>query len=264
MDQRLDRAVIVNEPADVSAEGGVARRLQAPSQAIVETDLAAFTAHEVRNPLAALRAMAQLTLTTPDSEVRRTMMQQIVDDIDELDGFLQQVLFLVSAGSAKMEYVDIEAVLRNVVQLFAVHADAVGADVHIRMPSSVPLLWGNPELLRHVFMNLLKNALEAMPDGGRVDVVLRRLERRQSVRVSIRDSGPGIPESLRERLLMDLPATSRSAGGGFGLPFVRRIVSDIHDGRIWFRTKTDVGTVFCVELPAVSLPLGAPDIALRA
>lgn len=233
-------SVVVDELSDVS---------DARSEAALAT-LAAYTAHEVRNPLAALRAMAQLTLQSPESDVRRAMMQQIVAGIDELDQFLHQMLCFIQCESSCMQPVDIETVLSRVVQLFAVQADAADVDVQVRVPTSLPRVWGDPDLLRHVFINLLKNALEAMTDGGRIVIAVRR--HLGCLRISFRDYGPGIPKELRERLLTDVAATSRPFGGGIGLPFVRKIVTDIHGGRLWFKTKTGVGTVFCVELPAVS------------
>lgn len=214
--------------------------------------LAAFAAHEVRNPLAALRAMAQLSLASADPDVRRGMLEQIVAHIDELDQFLRQLLALLRPGTPTMERVDIGVVLRNVVQLFAVQADQTGADIQLQLPCPAPAVWGNPELLRHVFINLLKNALEAMPGGGSIVVSAWQCERHGTVRVKVRDQGRGIPKHLRSRLATDLSASSRSEGGGVGLPFVHKVVRELHGGQVSFTTKTGVGTVFCVELPGLN------------
>lgn len=229
-------------------------------------NLAAFTAHEVRNPLAALRAMAQLSLTSADPDVRRGMLEQIVANIDELDQFLRQMLALLRPGAVTMEKVDMGAVLRNVVQLFAVQADQTGTDIELRLPSPSPIAWGNPELLRHVFINLLKNSLEAMPDGGIVLISARQCEAHGTVRVTVKDQGGGIPEELRQSLLTDLSASSRSEGGGIGLPFVDKVVRELHEGHVTFSTKTGAGTVFCVEIPGLCPFVGAearaPDDSL--
>src|SRR5690625_14977 len=123
--------------------------------------LAAYAAHEVRNPLAALRAMAQLTLLSSDPKVRQEMIRQIVSSIDELDQFLHQLLVLLHPESVSMQRVDIGSVLDSVIQLFAVQADECGADIELRLSTPAPVAWGNPDLLRHVFINLVKNALEA-------------------------------------------------------------------------------------------------------
>lgn len=225
---------------------------QGQEQRVTAARLAAYTAHEVRNPLAALRAMAQLMLGTSDVQLREAMMRQMVECIDDLDGFLHELLGLAHVDATKFEAVDVASVIDNVVQLFAVHADQIGADVQVRLPTTLSPVRGNPDLLRHVFMNLLKNALEATPGGGPVAITIRHYDRLGTVRVAVRDWGLGIPEEYQGRLFTDISATSRRSGGGVGLPFVHQIVTGIHDGRLWFRTKAGVGTVFYVELPCVA------------
>lgn len=225
------------------------QRLTAAEQRLTAAErLAAYTAHEVRNPLAALRAMAQLMLGTADRRLRDTMMHQIVTCIDDLDGFLQQLLGLAHADATRFGPVDVTDVIDNVVQLFTAHADQVGADVHVRVARTLPPVLGNADLLRHVFMNLLKNALEAMPKGGPVAITVRHYSRLNAVRVGVRDWGPGIPPQYHHRLFTDMSASTRDAAGGIGLPFAHHIVTGIHGGRLWFRTKSGVGTVFYVEL----------------
>lgn len=214
--------------------------------------LVAYTAHEVRNPLAALRAMTQLMLGSEDRVPREAMMQQMLDCIDDLDKFLQQLLGLADVETTNMEAVDLVPLLDGVVRLFTVQAEQQGVHIEIRHNGTPRPVWGNEALLRHVFMNLVKNALEAMPRGGPVIITLRHHERLGTVRVSIRDRGAGIPEQFQARLFTDITATSRDNGGGVGLPFVHQVVTDIHDGRLWFRTKADVGTVFFVELPCAA------------
>lgn len=213
--------------------------------------LALFTAHEVRNPLAALRAMAQLTLASGDPEVRRAMLEQIVANIDGLDQFLRQMLTMLRPGAVPMQKVDLGAVLGSAIELFAVQADQMGVDIQVRLPVPAPAVWGNPELLRHVFINLLKNSLEAMPAGGSLVVRARQCERHGAALVTVRDHGCGIPKGLRANLLSDFVASDRTEGAGIGLPFVNKVVREIHGGQVTFRTKTGEGTVFCVELPAL-------------
>lgn len=222
--------------------------------------LVAYTAHEVRNPLAALRAMAQLILGSCDKVLREAMMRQMVECIDELDEFLQQLLDLVEVERTEFEAVDLTTLIDNVVRLFTVQAERQAVHIEVRHLEPMPPVWGNGALLRHVFINLLKNALEAMPRGGPVVITLRKQQRLGTVTVSIRDWGPGIPEKFETRLLTDISATSRPQGGGLGLPFAHHIVTDVHHGRLWFRTKTDVGTVFFVQLPyAVGIDSDATD-----
>ena len=111
------------------------------------------------------------------------------------------------------------------------------------------LIRGDPNQIKQVFANLLRNAIQAMPAGGEISVrsAVVNKENHRYCRIWIKDSGEGIPEEIRARVFEPY-FTSKREGTGLGLAIVERIIFD-HDGNIWFETQEDVGTTFIIDLP---------------
>jgi signal transduction histidine kinase len=107
----------------------------------------------------------------------------------------------------------------------------------------------DPGQINQVLANLIRNAIQAMPNGGEISIrsAVVNKENRQFCRIWIKDSGSGIPEDIRNRVFEPY-FTSKGEGAGLGLAIVERIVFD-HDGNIWFETQEDVGTTFILDLP---------------
>jgi signal transduction histidine kinase len=126
--------------------------------------------------------------------------------------------------------------------------------------SSVPVVVeGDPEQLHQVFVNLLLNGIEALPQGGQMGVSIRGPEQADGrCRVSVRDSGSGIPAAIMERLFEPF-VTGKEGGTGLGLPVSQRIVKQ-HGGRLIAVNRDDAGAEFVMELPVAHRPsCGAGD-----
>lgn len=212
--------------------------------------LASFVAHEVRNPLAALRATVELALATDDFHRRSDLLKKVIDSIDDLSEFLTELLVLVGPRGAEMAPVDLAPLVVGVMRLFAVQAEVLKVRMAFQAPSRLPKVWGNAPLLRHAVMNLIKNALEAMPQGGRLSVSIHSPAPHDTVCLAVKDTGSGIPQSRRERLFCDV--NNERVGHGVGLPFVHRVVTAVHGGRVWFDSTESKGTTFYIELPAAA------------
>lgn len=221
--------------------------------------LTSFTAHEVRNPLAAIRAMIELALATSDPDHRHALLSRVIHSIDDLSQFLTELASLADVRQSMLVPLDVRAVIDDVIRLFAVQAELLNVRIAVRSPRALSPVWGNAPLLRHAVMNLIKNSIEAMPGGGSVTVAVKQLEERNTVCVVIRDTGAGIPKERQARLFSGVPDGRR--GRGIGLPFVHRVITDVHRGTLRFESTVGVGTTFFVELlPATtaSPPDGAP------
>lgn len=244
---------------------GSARRVDVPEGAVTQQQwatlekLVSFVAHEIRNPLAALRATVELAVTTHDMERRAALLKKVIDSIDELSDFLTELLLLAGAKGAALMPLDLAPLVVGVLRLFSVQADVLNVRMTLQAPPSLPPVWGNAPLLRHVVMNLIKNSMEAMPDGGQLRVCLFSSPAHNSVCLAVEDTGHGIPPAFRDRLFW---GTNREKHGhGVGLPFVHRVVTQIHRGRIWFDTEEGVGTTFYVELPAAGSAAGLTSLS---
>ncbi len=146
--------------------------------------------------------------------------------------------------------VDPAAVLREVLQLTRQLALKNGVVVSLDAASAPATVAGEEEQLKQAFLNLVLNALQAMPTGGTLD--LTAASEGGEVQLRFRDSGPGIPPELREKIFNPF-FTTRREGTGLGLAITQRIVS-AHGGRIEVTSNPGAGTTFTVFFPAEKRP----------
>lgn len=209
-------------------------------------ELTAGVAHEVRNPLGVIRASVQL-LEDARCEPSRIFeaAEVIKQEIDRLDRVIKALLDFGRPSKPTLLDTDLMSVLEDVV-LFT-NRFAKQADVHISLvpENDVPLVSGDPDQLKQVFLNLVTNAVQAMDEGGGEIEITLRCEG-DYVLVAVRDTGPGIaPEDVPK--VFDPFFTKRAEGTGLGLTIVHRII-DEHGGHIEVESTRE-GTEFTVSLP---------------
>jgi signal transduction histidine kinase len=148
--------------------------------------------------------------------------------------------------------VDVPTLVATVQQLMTPLADSLGQTIGVDVPPDLPRLDADPELLRRVLQNLVDNALRHSPRGSPVRIEVR--QEGGALRFRVRDLGPGVPPSLRERVFDKYVRLSRAEehgatfGKGLGLAFCR-IAVDAHGGRIWIEDEKPHGSVFTVQIP---------------
>ena len=227
------------------------------SEAVAE--LAASLAHEIKNPLAAVRSAVEQIARRPSiDEDDRTLTTLIVRESDRLSRLLSEFLDFARVRVARFESVDLCAVAREAVTL-AAEDPSRQMDVEVFCPApSQPLsVEGDPDLLHRVLFNLTLNAVQATPAGGRVIVEVAAAQAddelpsglafdRGGVAVRVSDTGRGIPVEVRDRLF-DPFITTKPGGSGLGLAIVQRAV-DAHRGLV-FVDSSSSGTRFTVLLP---------------
>ncbi|MEZ5066594.1 MAG: ATP-binding protein [bacterium] len=210
--------------------------------------MAAGVAHEVRNPLNAMRlTLEQLRVkNAPPAGEERERFDRYVDvvqgELGRLERLVSAFLEYSHAGEIAREQVDVAATVRGTVDVFASEATARG--VTLSCDTEAAMVVGDPERLRNVWNNLVSNALHATSPGGRVDV---RVERGDAIRVIVADDGVGIPEADQARVFEPF-WSGRPDGTGLGLALARAIV-EAHDGRIELASGPGRGTTFTVILP---------------
>jgi two-component system sensor histidine kinase PilS (NtrC family) len=218
-------------------------------------EMAAQLAHEIRNPLGSIRGSAQVLMSEPalgDEQAR--LLEIISRESKRLSDTLNRFLYQVRAPARRHEAVDLRPVvesavtlLRNASELSPGHAVAFECDdgPHVCM--------ADPDQIAQVFWNLARNALEAMPGGGRLDVLLRRSG--GDVVLTVRDEGRGLGRDEQRRMFEPFQGAN-AGGGGLGLAIVFRIVRE-HGGDISVRSAPSAGTQFDVRLPVVPAPAAA-------
>lgn len=203
--------------------------------------------HEVRNYLGLTRARAQIIARGLSANPQQDAAW-ILGAIDRLDQALQRVMRLEASPSLECRPCSITALLQDVAGLFEPLAHQrrstliVESDVSITGSDLVEL---DADAMREVLVNLVQNAIEAMPAGGTVR--LRACADADWVTISVEDEGPGIPPDVAARIF-DPFYTTKQRGTGLGLAICRRIV-EAHQGCIWFESRPGRGTTFFVRLP---------------
>lgn len=212
-------------------------------------ELAAGVAHEVRTSLGVVRSSTQiLERNLPaDADPHAIELAQLIrEEVDRLGSIVKDLLELGRPRAPHLEPIQISVPLRRAIGM--VESKAAEKRVRLELEAADPLpdVRCDPELLYQVALNLLVNAIQAVAEGGRVDISTRRADDGY-VRFEVRDDGPGIPEGFREKLFRPF-ATGREGGIGLGLTFVQRVVYE-HQGRIQVESDPGCGACFRIDLP---------------
>jgi two-component system sensor histidine kinase PilS (NtrC family) len=207
-------------------------------------------AHEIRNPLGAMRGAIQvLESTTPKDSVHTDLMSIILRESDRLNSIITNFLSYARPKAGNFTEVDICEAVRETIKLIKHSPDVTdNHEVIADLPDSPIEIEGDSTQLKQIFWNLARNAVNAMPEGGTFRI---QVERAPNKRVKIRfsDTGLGMPPEKVEQLFEPF-TTSTTGGTGLGLSIVYQIVRD-HNGTINVRSAEGEGTVITVDLPAL-------------
>jgi signal transduction histidine kinase len=220
-------------------------------------EMSAGLAHEIRNPLGAIKASAQF-LAEPDGggaampPSGREFLDIIVDEVDRLNRVVSSFLDYARPSTATLssEPIDANATIEKTMQLLAPQIGA-GVESSLELGKALPKVLIDPERLRQVIINLALNAVQAMEGKGKLVVrtLARASGRGAAVEIHVIDNGPGIPEKIRANLFVPF-VTTKERGTGLGLAISQRIVTAA-SGVIEARSTPGRGTTFVVRLPAV-------------
>jgi len=230
-------------------------------------EMAAGLAHEIRNPLGAIKGAAQFLRPGQVAGDDADLMQVIIDEVNRLNGVVSEFLDYSRPLRSSAQPVDVNDILEHTLRLLESQGLPRNIKVDLSLDASIGPAWGDSEQLTQVFLNLALNALQAMPKGGTLTVRSGRPPPRwrfadvsddeqqdsTAVEVRFRDTGAGIPEEAKERIFIPF-YTTKEKGTGLGLAICQRIVK-AHNGSITVESKPGAGTEFTVRLP------GAPKVA---
>jgi PAS domain S-box-containing protein len=207
--------------------------------------LAAGVAHEIRNPLTTLKGFVQLlhedTVATKHKEYTGIMLSEI----DRIELIIKEFLILAKPQSVQYHDIDLGILIQNTVKLFDTQAILKNVQIDIQLEETLPHIHGEPNHLKQVFINLLKNATEAMPNGGTIRIVAQHNQKQ--VKISIIDEGVGIPKHLLPKLGQPF-YTTKEKGTGLGLMVSYNIIEN-HQGSIQVISEVNKGTRFDIFLP---------------
>jgi two-component system sensor histidine kinase PilS (NtrC family) len=209
--------------------------------------LAASIAHEIRNPLAAMRGSIQMLRAEMDGDSEQAQLMEIIlRESDRLNKIVADYLNYARPKPAELKSVDVCAVVRDTFKLLRNSAEtANGHTLTEHLPNRPAIVSGDPEQLKQVCWNIARNAFQAMPDGGTFSVALTEVDGNR-LRLSFTDTGCGMNPEQVERLFE--PFTSNTGGTGLGLSIVYQIIRD-HSGTINVHSRQGHGTTITIELP---------------
>ena len=208
--------------------------------------MAATVAHEIKNPLSAIKSIAQVMREDEqlNHEYERDLLL-IVGETDRLSQSVTQLLSFARKESAAEQPLGVDELLHSVVDLFKANAREQGVNLTCEIKADTTLTGKCVSALRDAVSNLLLNALQATPSGGQVRLVASAVNGELSV--SVEDTGAGVPVDLRERIWEPF-FTTRQRGTGLGLAIVRKRVQEV-GGSAALGTARNGGAVFYLRLP---------------
>ncbi|MGH8546909.1 MAG: two-component system sensor histidine kinase NtrB, partial [Gammaproteobacteria bacterium] len=209
---------------------------------------AAVFAHEIGNPLNGITASLQLALqqlkSCPDNiDDITSSLRDGVREIGRLGALLQEFRAFVRPQLLRRELTDLRTIITETINMQLPVCEAAGIKVEVLVKDVLPPVLGDAAKIKQVFLNLLKNACEAMPDGGMLIVSAYLFE--ETVTVEISDTGCGIPHGAN---IFEPFQSSKPDGMGLGLAIVRQIIS-AHGGTVEYASEKREGTTFKVRLP---------------
>lgn len=232
------------------------RIIEAQGEKLVESESLAMVgemgsavAHGLRNPLASIRSSAELSLESNLPPEARECAQDIIDQVDRLEGWVRQLLTYAKPDQTLVSAVDLNAVMRSSLETFLRELSRRGIKVHCDLGHELPFVRGDAAMLAQLIGSLIANSMEAMAANAEPGEIRLSSQLRTGGMVSaeVADNGPGIPEPDMARIFKPF-FTSKTKGLGLGLPLVRRVVERL-GGSVEVESTPSSGTVVRLLLP---------------
>jgi nitrogen-specific signal transduction histidine kinase len=212
--------------------------------------MAAGIAHEIRNPLTSLQLFVEMmAVRFDDHEFRAKFTQIVPPEVERLNRIVNDLVSFAKPSKLTMEPAQINEILDKTVRLSEISFKKMNVKT-IKEFGSVPMVPVDQQKIMQIFLNLLMNGSQAMPNGGTLTVRTYYDEIHKKVCVDVKDTGVGISEENMKKLFAPF-FTTKEGGTGLGLAITKRII-DEHKGEIKIHSKLGEGTTFTVEFPVVS------------
>ncbi|GIP36708.1 hypothetical protein J2TS4_59180 [Paenibacillus sp. J2TS4] len=234
---------------DVTNLRSLEEQVQRSDRLAMIGQIAAGTAHEIRNPLTSIKGFMQVLKNT---FIEKGMVKEqdytdiMLTEINRINELVSEFLLLSKPKNVTYHPVNIKMVMREILPIISNEALLHGVSVQYETVSDLPVVIADGELLKQVFLNLCKNGIEVMLDGGTLTVTEKVDYEERRVHIDIHDTGPGIPNFVIDKIF-DPFFTTKENGTGLGLSVCQRIVHDI-GGTIRVASK-GFGTTFTVSMP---------------
>jgi PAS domain S-box-containing protein len=253
---RLDHANqvvgLVHVIRDISERKKVEEELQRAEQLKTVGEWATGLVHEIKNPLAGIKGSVEILAdeaSIPDED--RAIVVQAVEEIKRIELLLKSLLNFAKPPKPQLALIDVNDILDKTIAFSLRHPSVLSnssaaINVFKDFDPELPQTMADPMQMQQVFLNLLLNAVEAMPDGGMLATKTSYDKKLGSIEITISDTGTGMDASVKSKVFQPFFTTKRK-GSGLGLAITRRLVEQ-HGGQIYFESDPGKGTVFNIFL----------------
>lgn len=239
-DDRNSLICTVGSLRDISEMKNTEDRLRNAEKLSILGQMAAGVAHEIRNPLTTIKGLLQLSKEQLDSGYYKLLLSEI----ERMNSIVGELLVLGKPHDEQFSEGNCLSIMNNILQIFETQAVMNGVSISKEI-RNFGYVYCNANQIKQVFMNILKNAIEAMPYGGNIHILLDIEEGEQLIRFI--DSGKGMSDEVLSKLGQPFYST-KDYGNGLGIMVTKRII-DSHQGRIKFTSQIDSGTTVDIHLP---------------
>lgn len=259
IDVSITVSPIRNEKEEIVAVAEISRNITARKQTeevirrteklSVVGQLAAGVAHEIRNPLTTLKGFVQLH--KQKGSLSDSHLNVMLSELDRINFIVSEFLVLAKPQVTHYESVNLQSIIQDMITLLDLQAIMSHVDINLQASESIPAVVCEANQMKQVFINILKNSIEAMPGGGTITINLQHNETDNLVIVRIRDEGVGISEASLPRLGEPF-FSNKSSGNGLGIMVSQRIIAN-HKGTMEIFSTLGEGTSVVLQLPATAL-----------
>lgn len=227
------------------------QRLQQSEKMATIGELSTYIAHEIRNPLFAIGGFANALLRNPGlDESGREKASIILEESQRLDGILKNILNFAKPVDTDMGELDLPHVVEQTVKIMSMNDKENHVETTLKMASKLPHARGNADLLKQCLINIIKNAHEAMPNGGKLDVHVGQAG--TMLEIAVADTGSGIKEEILAKIFNPFFST-KNKGAGLGLAMTKKLIEEM-GGKLELASKVGQGTTARIKLlPALTV-----------
>ncbi|WP_029192486.1 PAS domain-containing sensor histidine kinase [Paenibacillus harenae] len=242
--EKGDTRQVLGISRDITDRNRTQELLKASEKLNIVGQLAAGIAHEIRNPLTSLKGFLQLIISR--SEGRKEHLQIMKDEINRIELIVTELLVLAKPqNEISLQKNNLLTLLQHVITLLDTQAIMNNIQIIPHFESNTLTIDCDDNQMKQVFINIIKNAIEAMPEGGEINIHAEQEKDHAIIRII--DQGCGIPEEMISRLGEPF-YTTKEGGTGLGLMISNKIVEN-HQGTIHIISKKNEGTIFRIQLP---------------
>jgi len=238
------------EKAKKELEEFYQQKMQRADKLATIGELASSVAHEIKNPLAGINGVIQVLLKEEEIPPKaKEILREVLNLTARLDRTVQNLLRFSKDTPANFRATNINEIIKKTLLIIEQQAIASKVAIESHLDSSIPDSLMDEEQIQHLLINIILNAIQAMPEGGRISIKTSLEERDdyKYMKVSISDTGAGISKEIMEKIF-DPFFTTRPHGTGLGLYICKRIIK-AHNGEIWVESEENKGSTFYFTIP---------------